>query len=78
MYQFILPHLIWNAWFSCIGEVETQQEAQPKEGGQEAKITTPEKIKIKSILLMAGKKLITNPNTHATLMGLIWASIRFR
>ncbi|XP_057492383.1 auxin efflux carrier component 8-like [Actinidia eriantha] len=60
------------------GEVEVQQEAQPKEGGQEAKINTPDKIKIKSILLTAGKKLITNPNTHATLTGLIWASIRFR
>lgn len=58
--------------------MEAQQEAQQKEGGQEAKNTTPKRIKFMPVLLAVGKKLITNPNTHATVLGLIWATIHFR
>ncbi|CAL5325105.1 unnamed protein product [Camellia sinensis] len=61
-----------------VAELEAPQEAQPKEGGQEEKITTPRKTKIMLILLTVGRKLIVNPNTHATVLGLVWASIRFR
>ncbi|CAL5369936.1 unnamed protein product [Camellia sinensis] len=61
-----------------VTELEAPQEAQPKEGGHEEKITTPRKTKIMLILLTVGRKLIVNPNTHATVLGLVWASIRFR
>ncbi|XP_058187984.1 auxin efflux carrier component 8 isoform X2 [Rhododendron vialii] len=60
------------------GEMEAQQEAQQQEGGREAKNTTPKRTKFMPVLLTVGKKLITNPNTHATVLGLIWATIHFR
>ncbi|KAH7847565.1 hypothetical protein Vadar_027658 [Vaccinium darrowii] len=60
------------------GEMEAQQEEQQKEGGREANIRTPRKIKFMPLLLTVGKKLILNPNTHATVLGLIWATIHFR
>ncbi|KAI8533871.1 hypothetical protein RHMOL_Rhmol10G0043000 [Rhododendron molle] len=60
------------------GEMEAQQEAQQQEGGREAKNTTPKRTKFMPVLLTVGKKLITNPNTHATVLGLIWATIQFR
>ncbi|KAF7115427.1 hypothetical protein RHSIM_RhsimUnG0055500 [Rhododendron simsii] len=60
------------------GEMEAQQEAQQQEGGEEAKNTTPKRTRFMPVLLTVGKKLITNPNTHATVLGLIWATIHFR
>ncbi|KAJ4835590.1 hypothetical protein Tsubulata_008879 [Turnera subulata] len=60
------------------GDQDTLQEAQSKDAGEEAQIRITRKIKTMRILLTVGKKLIGNPNFHATLVGLIWASIRFR
>lgn len=58
-------------------EMEAPQEAQSKEEAEdETRSRTPKKIK--SILLTVGRKLIANPNTHATLLGLIWASIHYK
>lgn len=57
---------------------EVPQEGQTKEEEDEARTRTTRKTKILSILLAVGKKLIRNPNTHATLGGLIWASIHYR
>ncbi|KAA8548011.1 hypothetical protein F0562_004440 [Nyssa sinensis] len=59
------------------GDLEAPQEVQPKEG-EEAQIRTARKTKIMLILLTVGRKLISNPNTHATVLGLVWASISFR
>ncbi|XP_022751911.1 auxin efflux carrier component 8-like isoform X1 [Durio zibethinus] len=59
------------------GDQEAPEEAQGKEEGEEAH-TRPRKSKTMLIFLTVGKKLMANPNTHATLLGLIWASIRFR
>ncbi|XAR51773.1 hypothetical protein NMG60_11006505 [Bertholletia excelsa] len=59
-------------------EPDDQDEAQSKEGEQEEKVTTPRKTKFIIILSTVGKNLILNPNTHATVLGLIWASIHFR
>ncbi|EOY03378.1 hypothetical protein QUC31_017755 [Theobroma cacao] len=59
------------------GDLEAPEEAQAKEGGEEAH-TRPRKSKAMLIFLTVGKKLMANPNTHATLLGLIWASIQFR
>ncbi|GMJ09322.1 PIN-FORMED 8 [Hibiscus trionum] len=56
---------------------EAPEEAQGKEGGEEGQ-TRAKKWKAKQIFMTVGKKLMTNPNTHATVLGLIWASIQFR
>ncbi|XP_039038574.1 auxin efflux carrier component 8-like [Hibiscus syriacus] len=59
------------------GDEEAPEDAQEKEGGEEAQ-TRGEKSKAKQIFITVGKKLMTNPNTHATVLGLIWASVQFR
>ncbi|MBA0601003.1 hypothetical protein Gorai_004196, partial [Gossypium raimondii] len=59
------------------GGEEAPEEAQGKEGGEETQ-TRARKSKTMLIFLTVGKKLMANPNTHATLLGLIWASIQFR
>lgn len=58
--------------------MEAPHEAQSKEEVEEARTRTPRKIKTMLILLTVGRKLMSNPNTHATVIGLIWAVIRFR
>lgn len=62
------------------GELEAAQEPQGKEEAEEeeAKDRIPRKTHIMRILATVGRKLITNPNTHATVLGIIWASISFR
>ncbi|XVE68065.1 hypothetical protein DITRI_Ditri09bG0039100 [Diplodiscus trichospermus] len=60
------------------GDQEAPEEAQMKDGGEEAHSRSPRKSKGMLIFLTVGKKLMANPNTHATLLGLIWASIHFR
>ncbi|XP_062106694.1 auxin efflux carrier component 8 isoform X2 [Humulus lupulus] len=61
-------------------ELENPQESQqPKEEVEEGRTTSaPLKIKTGVILLTVGKKLMENPNTHATVIGLVWACIKFR
>ncbi|KAL8471522.1 hypothetical protein ACS0TY_028965 [Phlomoides rotata] len=58
------------------GEVETQEEQEPAHEEKEERDQRMGRIRI--ILLAVGKKLIKNPNTHATLAGIIWAIIHFR
>lgn len=58
------------------GEVETPEEQEPAKEEKEKKDQRIRRIRI--ILLAVGKKLIKNPNTHATLAGIIWAIIHFR
>ena len=66
--------------FFLLKEPESPQESQPKEEvDQEARTRSPpRKIKTVLILLTVGKKLIENPNTHATVIGLMWACIKYR
>lgn len=60
------------------GDSESSVEVQSKEE-DEGRETRPErKTRILIILMKVGKKLIMNPNTYATFIGLIWASIHFR
>ncbi|KAE8695726.1 putative auxin efflux carrier component 5 [Hibiscus syriacus] len=56
------------------GDEEHPEEEQGKEGGEDAAQTRAKKSKAKQIFMTVGKKLMTNPNTHATVLGLIWAS----
>ncbi|KAI9153536.1 hypothetical protein LWI28_012791 [Acer negundo] len=66
------------------GDLEGTQESQSKDGGGggggggETHDRAERKVKTMSILLTVARKLMTNPNAHATLIGLIWSSIQFR
>ncbi|KAI4389066.1 hypothetical protein MLD38_001330 [Melastoma candidum] len=60
------------------GESMTLQENVPKEGVDEAKPRCGKKLETPTILIKVGKKLLRNPNTHATLLGLTWACIHFK
>nr|XP_016498350.1 PREDICTED: putative auxin efflux carrier component 5 isoform X3 [Nicotiana tabacum] len=60
-------------------ELEVPEESELEEDREEeAKAICPRKTKIMLILLTVGRKLIINPNTHATLAGIIWSGIHFR
>ncbi|XP_058085699.1 probable auxin efflux carrier component 1d [Magnolia sinica] len=59
------------------GELEVQGETEGHEA-EEAKTRPSRNIKTKLILLMVWKKLMRNPNTYTSLVGLIWAAISFR
>ncbi|KAF6159951.1 hypothetical protein GIB67_033035 [Kingdonia uniflora] len=59
-------------------ELEASMEAQQETGEENDKTRTSRKLKTKVILLTVGRKLLINPNTHATSVGLIWALVRFR
>ncbi|CAK7323058.1 unnamed protein product [Dovyalis caffra] len=56
---------------------EAVQEAQHKEG-EEVQSRRTRKVKAMLVLLTVGRKLMRNPNFHATLVALIWASVHFR
>ncbi|OIW06704.1 hypothetical protein TanjilG_04098 [Lupinus angustifolius] len=62
------------------GEMERSQEVESKEEEEEESEhrRTDMKVKILLIFMTVGKKLLKNPNTYGTLIGLIWASIHFR
>ncbi|XP_022934411.1 auxin efflux carrier component 8-like [Cucurbita pepo subsp. pepo] len=59
-------------------EIDITQEERAKEEIEEARDRSRRSLKTRTILLTVARKLISNPNTHATILGLIWASIRFR
>lgn len=62
-------------------KVELEVPGEPEldeDGEEEAKDRSPRKKTAMQILLTVGRKLIINPNTHATLAGIIWSSIHFR
>lgn len=59
------------------GDPEGEQEAQEIERREGTKSRTPRRKQIIIILLTVGKKLLLNPNFHATIAGLAWASISF-
>ncbi|GAU35289.1 hypothetical protein TSUD_274910 [Trifolium subterraneum] len=60
------------------GESENSIEVRSKEEEEEGETRPERKMRILIILMKVGKKLIMNPNTYATFIGLIWASIHFR
>ncbi|ESQ41481.1 hypothetical protein EUTSA_v10016062mg [Eutrema salsugineum] len=59
------------------GNEEADIEQEPKEEEEEAIVRTRSSGTGK-ILLKAWRKFITNPNTYATLVGLIWSALHFR
>lgn len=59
--------------------VESPQGLEAMNGDKEDEgITNQKKRNIKIILSTVGKKLIRNPNTYATFIGITWACIHFR
>ncbi|KAK4488462.1 hypothetical protein RD792_004226 [Penstemon davidsonii] len=61
------------------GELEASHGPELKDDNKDnGTIKNQRKRSMKVILLTVGKKLIRNPNTHASLAGLIWAIIHFR
>ncbi|XP_015962416.1 auxin efflux carrier component 8-like [Arachis duranensis] len=55
-----------------------QEEEEEEEEEKREAIRSKRKMKILLILITVWKKLIRNPNTFATLIGLIWSTIQFR
>ncbi|KAL6551534.1 auxin efflux carrier [Orobanche gracilis] len=89
----VLQSLIWYNLLLILFEInaveETVDMASPLEVTGELEITQgteqiegrmkdQRKRNIRNLVLTVGKKLMRNPNTYATLTGLIWASIHFR
>ncbi|PHT57085.1 putative auxin efflux carrier component 5 [Capsicum baccatum] len=71
--------LCYTLIFALQVELEVPREQELEEDGEEeAKDRSPRKKTTMLILLTVGRELITNPNTHATLAGIIWSSIHFR
>lgn len=76
--ELFFLHLFLDVYLK--GELETASETQSKgeEEDEEERVRTKRKMKIYPILVTVGKKLIRNPNTFASLLGIIWSSIHFR
>ncbi|KAK4367520.1 hypothetical protein RND71_011312 [Anisodus tanguticus] len=83
-----LQSLVWYNLLLLLFELNATKEsyvASPSEvaeleedGEEEAKDRSPRKKTIMLILLTVGRQLMINPNTHATLAGIIWSSLHFR
>ncbi|XP_038981140.1 probable auxin efflux carrier component 8 [Phoenix dactylifera] len=60
------------------GELESSEGVRPRPEEDEVKSLSIRNIRSLLILWMAGKKLMINPNTYASLAGFVWALISFR
>ncbi|CAK8540609.1 unnamed protein product [Lathyrus sativus] len=81
LYEFdAAKNMLYTPPSHSTGESETASEIQSKgeEEEDEEPAGTKRKTKIYHILVTVGKKLIRNPNTYASLLGIIWSSIHFR
>lgn len=61
---------------SAAAEHNPKTVAVPDEGS--AKQMPAASVMIRLILMMVWRKLIRNPNTYASIMGLIWSLVSFR
>ncbi|XP_026656513.1 probable auxin efflux carrier component 8 [Phoenix dactylifera] len=59
-------------------ELESSEGVRPRPEEDEVKSLSIRNIRSLLILWMAGKKLMINPNTYASLAGFVWALISFR
>ncbi|KAL3629315.1 May act as a component of the auxin efflux carrier [Castilleja foliolosa] len=81
----VLQSLIWYNLLLILFEIDATDEhnvtsSSDVTGGEniDGRIKNQRKRNIKIVFSTVGKKLMRNPNTYATLAGLIWASIHFR
>ncbi|KAG7017720.1 Auxin efflux carrier component 8, partial [Cucurbita argyrosperma subsp. argyrosperma] len=65
-------------WLLPVSQLFTVKKTTETVEIEEARDRSRRSLKTRTILLTVARKLISNPNTHATILGLIWASIRFR
>lgn len=59
-------------------EANIEQETKEEDDEEEVAIMRTRTTGTGKILLKAWRKLIINPNTYATLIGLIWSTLHFR
>lgn len=55
---------------------EQEQDETKKDGGEVGK--PPASVMLRLILTMVWRRLIRNPNTYASVVGLVWSLIEFR
>ncbi|KAK4799383.1 hypothetical protein SAY86_024748 [Trapa natans] len=60
------------------GNTQNPQESLPKEEGGVSKFRSGWKYEALLVVWKVARKLVRNPNTHATVLGIVWASIRYR
>ncbi|KAD7479514.1 hypothetical protein E3N88_02650 [Mikania micrantha] len=62
---------------AAMEEGEGRQEARATDEIQETNMSISRRKKLMLLISTVGKKLLTNPNSHATVAGLAWAFISF-
>ena len=55
-----------------------QHEGGEKGGDGKSKVMPPASVMTRLILIMVWRKLIRNPNTYSSLIGLTWSLVSFR
>lgn len=64
--------------FSFADREMRKHEGGEKGGDNKAKVMPPTSVMTRLILIMVWRKLIRNPNTYSSLIGLIWSLVSFR
>ncbi|XP_057981575.1 auxin efflux carrier component 2 [Malania oleifera] len=64
--------------FSCQKKIEMTEETKHQQEQQLHHQMPPASVMTRLILIMVWRKLIRNPNTYSSLIGLIWSLISFR
>ncbi|KAK4712972.1 hypothetical protein R3W88_018879 [Solanum pinnatisectum] len=59
-------------------EIEIEDGSKNMEDGEKKSQMPPASVMTRLILIMVWRKLIRNPNTYASLIGLIWSLVSFR
>lgn len=64
--------------FSFADRDMNKLEGGTKLGDNKAKVMPPTSVMTRLILIMVWRKLIRNPNTYSSLIGLTWSLVSFR
>ncbi|KAJ4975021.1 hypothetical protein NE237_008195 [Protea cynaroides] len=64
--------------FGNRGVDQEMNSGGPKMGDNQAKAMPPASVMTRLILIMVWRKLIRNPNTYSSLIGIIWALVSFK
>lgn len=60
------------------GNRVVEREGGDKDGENNMKVMPPASVMTRLILIMVWRKLIRNPNTYSSLIGLTWSLVSFR
>lgn len=60
------------------GGLERNNNEREKVGDGKPKAMPPTSVMTRLILIMVWRKLIRNPNTYSSLIGLVWSLVSFR